>query len=118
MKCCILEVRSAWTPLTEHVPVPQSRTPFFSLQGFSSHFVARESCFLFVPVIYGGAFGEGVTFELSKSGTMTVLHSFNCPSDGCYPIGGVTQDTKGNLYGAAHYGGSSGAYGTVWQLTP
>ena len=81
--------------------------------------VARDKkANLYGTTYYGGAFGEGVTFELSKSGTLTVLHSFNCPSDGCYPIGGVTQDTKGNLYGAAHYGGSSGAYGTVWQLTP
>jgi uncharacterized repeat protein (TIGR03803 family) len=73
---------------------------------------------LYGTTYYGGASGEGVIFELTKSGELNVLHSFTCASDGCYPIGGVTRNKNGNLYGAAHYGGSSGAYGTVWKLTP
>jgi hypothetical protein len=34
-----------------HVPIPQPRNPFFSLQDFSSQLIARESCFLFAPVV-------------------------------------------------------------------
>jgi uncharacterized repeat protein (TIGR03803 family) len=67
---------------------------------------------------YGGSSGEGMVYELSKGGTLIVLHSFTCASDGCYPIGGVVRDKGGNLYGTAYYGGSSGAYGTVWKLVP
>jgi len=73
---------------------------------------------LYGTTYYGGSSGEGIVFELRKGGTLTILHSFTCASDGCYPIGGVVLDKHGNLYGAAHYGGSSGAYGTVWKLTP
>jgi uncharacterized repeat protein (TIGR03803 family) len=73
---------------------------------------------LYGTTYYGGSSGEGIVFELRKGGKLTMLHSFTCASDGCYPIGGVVLDKNGNLYGAAHYGGSSGAYGTVWKLTP
>jgi len=31
------------------------------------------------------------------------------------PLGGLVEDTKGNLYGTAKYGGSGGA-GTVFKL--
>jgi uncharacterized repeat protein (TIGR03803 family) len=67
---------------------------------------------------YGGSSGEGIVFKLSKGGVMTVLHSFSCASDGCYPIGGVIRDAAGNLYGTAYYGGNPGPYGTVWKLVP
>lgn len=61
----------------------------------------------------GGSGGCGVLFEQSAGGTFTVLHSFNCGSDGTFPTGGVLE-YKGNLYGTAFEGGANG-YGTVWQ---
>ncbi len=64
----------------------------------------------------GGASGIGTVFEVSKTGTLTLLHSF-AGSDGEYPFAGVILDAKGNLYGTAVEGGTSG-YGTVWSLTP
>ena len=64
----------------------------------------------------GGASGLGTVFEVSKTGTLTLLHSFS-GSDGEIPIGGVNLDAKGNLYGTAADGGTDG-YGVVWSLTP
>jgi len=63
----------------------------------------------------GGANSTGTVFELSKNGTITLLHSFSYSSDGGYPVGAVIR-VKGTISGTAVDGGSSG-YGTVWQLT-
>ena len=69
----------------------------------------------------GGAFGDGVVFELIKNsdGTWTesVLYSFAGGSDGASPYAGLTFDASGNLYGTTEGGGASSA-GTVFQLVP
>jgi uncharacterized repeat protein (TIGR03803 family) len=66
----------------------------------------------------GGAYGGGVVFKLSTSGTLTILHSFN-PSagDGSYPQAGVVFGPDGNLYGTTYLGGTYGG-GTVYTVTP
>ncbi len=63
----------------------------------------------------GGTSGLGTVYELSKKGTMTLLHSF-VGSDGEFPVGGVTLDAEGNLYGTTYEGGTGNA-GTVWRIT-
>jgi len=71
----------------------------------------------------GGAAGNGTVFELvapkKKNGawTETVLYSFGTGTDGATPVGGVTLDASGNLYGTTSLGGADG-YGTIFQLTP
>ena len=54
----------------------------------------------------GGAYSGGVVFKLSPGGEITVLHSFNpdYPNsyDGFDPIGGVSIDKKGNIYGVTN----------------
>jgi uncharacterized repeat protein (TIGR03803 family) len=65
----------------------------------------------------GGANGCGTVFELSTTGTETVLHSFDCSTDGGYPYAGLIIDAAGNLYGTTTSGGPSGA-GTVFEITP
>ncbi len=69
----------------------------------------------------GGAFGDGVVFELTKNsdGTWTesVLYSFAGGTDGATPQAAVTLDASGNLYGTTQYGGDFSA-GTVFQLAP
>ena len=68
----------------------------------------------------GGTYGYGTVFELthSKSGwTENILYQFQNQSDGGTPYGGLTFDSKGNLYGSATQGGSGGG-GTVFELTP
>jgi uncharacterized repeat protein (TIGR03803 family) len=74
----------------------------------------------------GGAYscnhgGCGTVFELTPSGTETILHSFdNNGTDGYSSWGGVILDNEGNLYGTTLGGGSGGlkADGTVFELTP
>jgi uncharacterized repeat protein (TIGR03803 family) len=71
---------------------------------------------------YGGTFGYGSVFEIDTTGKFTVLHSFNPSPDGSHPLGGLTRDAAGNLYGATSDGGDlscgfSGC-GTVFELTP
>jgi uncharacterized repeat protein (TIGR03803 family) len=48
----------------------------------------------------------GVIFKLSTSGEETVLHSFTGGTDGAAPLGGLTTDAQGNLYGSALQGGN------------
>ena len=66
--------------------------------------------------------GCGAVFEVSPSGTETVLYSF-CSSaaavcaDGQYPRGQLLRDKQGNLYGTTYNGGKDGV-GTVFRLSP
>jgi len=65
----------------------------------------------------GGVSGEGVVYRLSKTGTLTLLHSFSGgASDGCFPLGTPVMDTNGNLFGTTNSCGSSG-HGIVWELS-
>ena len=69
----------------------------------------------------GGTSGNGTVFELAapktKGGTWTesVLYSFGTGTDGANPVGGVSLDSAGNLYGTTSAGGEYG-YGIVFQL--
>lgn len=69
----------------------------------------------------GGAYGQGVIYELSpQSGgtwTQTVLHNFGSGTDGAQPQGGLIFDHAGNLYGMTTYGGANGL-GMVFELSP
>ena len=70
----------------------------------------------------GGAGTVGTVFRLSPNGqgnwTASVLHSFARDGhDGYEPLGGVTFDSSGELYGTTTQGGAQGG-GTVFKLTP
>jgi uncharacterized repeat protein (TIGR03803 family) len=66
----------------------------------------------------GGTYNLGVAYKLSKSGKLTVLHSFAGGStDGCDVFGTPVRDSKGNLYGTANACGSS-EVGIVWKVSP
>ncbi len=65
-----------------------------------------------------GMHGLGNIFKLSPSGggwTYTDLYDFSNGGDGAYPIGDLTIDGSGNIYGTNL--GESGN-GVVWELTP
>ncbi len=70
----------------------------------------------------GGAYNKGTVFELSPSKdgwTETVLYSFTGGTDGSEPVGGLTIDTSGNLYGTTESGGDQLVQcGTVFELAP
>jgi uncharacterized repeat protein (TIGR03803 family) len=71
----------------------------------------------------GGSSGNGTVFKLAiptvagGQWTEQVLYSFGTGSDGATPIGGVTFDPSGKLYGTTSAGGTYG-YGTVFELSP
>ena len=52
-----------------------------------------------VTISGGDSSGDGVLYEVSPSGTQTVLHTFSSATDGSTPIGGVLVGADGNLYG-------------------
>ena len=64
----------------------------------------------------GGANNGGTLYEVAKGGAYSILHSFDFPglgTDGSIPVGGLTEDSSGNLYGTTVAGGDSGC-GTVF----
>jgi uncharacterized repeat protein (TIGR03803 family) len=67
---------------------------------------------------------SGGIFQITPSGTLTVLHSMSASgTDGTWLVGGVVQATDGNFYGAAEQGGDSNCgngagCGTIFQVTP
>ncbi len=72
---------------------------------------------LYGTTLGGGAYGQGTVFELTPTGTETVLHSFaGGTKDGANPWAGLVMDKKGNLYGTA--AGGSHNLGIVYKVTP
>jgi hypothetical protein len=47
-----------------------------------------------------------------------VLWNFGTSGDGEFPYAGLIFDLRGNLYGTTNGGGTSGFYGTVFELSP
>ncbi|MGC1371681.1 MAG: choice-of-anchor tandem repeat GloVer-containing protein [Candidatus Sulfotelmatobacter sp.] len=71
----------------------------------------------------GGAYDDGVAFELSPSvngtWTETVLYNFGShDGDGAGPEGNLIFDGRGNLYGTTRGGGAYDNVGTVFELSP
>ena len=67
---------------------------------------------------YGGTLNQGTVYRLTPSGSewiKTVLTNFE--SGERQPIGGLTFDPSGNLYGTTYLGGTQGG-GTVYKLQP
>ena len=67
--------------------------------------------------LQGGASGLGIVFELTPSGTETILHAFaGGSSDGANPGANLVQGSDGNLYGSTAAGGPGGN-GTFFKVT-
>lgn len=64
----------------------------------------------------GGSEDAGMLYEITASGKEKVLHNFSNSGngDGRFPLGGVTLDGAGNLYGTTSAGGASNL-GTVFR---
>ncbi len=74
---------------------------------------------LYGATVSGGSGNMGIVYELSPVAngfwTQTILHTFQ-RSDGESPVGPLTPDATGNLYGVAN-GGGANMGGTVFELT-
>ncbi|MGC2530665.1 MAG: choice-of-anchor tandem repeat GloVer-containing protein [Candidatus Acidiferrum sp.] len=71
---------------------------------------------LYGTTLLGGSSGFGTVFEISSSGTYSLLHTFAAGSnDGGLPYAGLVMDGAGNLFGTASLGGVSNQ-GTVFEL--
>jgi uncharacterized repeat protein (TIGR03803 family) len=86
---------------------------------------------LYGETAYGGTGpcsigGCGTVFEVTKKGKESILYSFTGGADGSYPLGGLTIDKQGNLYGTTLAGGiqncppnlGQNGCGVVFELTP
>jgi uncharacterized repeat protein (TIGR03803 family) len=70
---------------------------------------------LYGTTLYGGSSNYGVVFEVSSSGTATVLYNFTGSTDGGYPFAPVIRDSQGNLYGTTETGGTASC-GVVFKV--
>jgi len=85
----------------------------YSFTGANDGEAPRDSLVSFNGSLYGtagggGAYGDGVVFQLNPSGnswTESVLHDFEGGSDGARPWAGLAHDGQGNLYGTTPAGG-------------
>ena len=82
---------------------------------------------LYGTTVNGGAYDDGMVFELSPKAdgvwTETVLYTFSGSADGAGPVAGLTFDTAGNLYSTTAYGGNLSCdpdygCGVVFKLMP
>jgi uncharacterized repeat protein (TIGR03803 family) len=71
---------------------------------------------LYGTTYYGGANNVGTVFQITPSGKLTTIYSFD-GTDGANPFAGLVQATNGKLYGTTYYGGANDV-GTVFQITP
>jgi len=65
---------------------------------------------LYGTTVFGGAYGLGTVFSITKSGKETVLHSFGGSGDASYPSARLLE-VNGALYGT-----TSGGIGTVFVV--
>jgi uncharacterized repeat protein (TIGR03803 family) len=64
-----------------------------------------------------GSSNHGTIWKVGKKGKETILHNFAGGTlDGCGPSGGVTWNSKGNLYGITYSCGAHGG-GTLYKLS-
>ncbi len=64
----------------------------------------------------GGDYGLGTVFQMTPTGNVTVLASFN-GTNGANPRGTMVTDTNGNFYGVTYGGGVFNA-GTIFEISP
>lgn len=67
----------------------------------------------------GGAFNQGAVFKLTTGYAQSVVYSFTGGGDGANPVGKLTQDADGNMYGVTYAGGAAASpAGAVFKIDP
>jgi uncharacterized repeat protein (TIGR03803 family) len=72
----------------------------------SSQLVLDNAGNFYGTTLFGGSFNFGTVFKITPQGEESVLHSFAGPPDGATPLGDLSIDTAGNLYGTTESGGT------------
>jgi hypothetical protein len=76
---------------------------------------------LYGATAVGGPHNESRIFELTRSTSskwsLSIVHNFYGPTDGCGPNGGLIFDVAGNMYGTTSGCGTNQG-GTVFEVTP
>lgn len=68
--------------------------------------------------VAGGATGGGAVFRATRTGDLTLLHSFDAAQgEGTHPYGELVLGRDGNFYGTAAADGSR-QFGTVFRVSP
>jgi uncharacterized repeat protein (TIGR03803 family) len=116
---------------TAHLTHAQTETVIAGTQLDYAGMVFDSAGNLYGITYYGGSssncgadIGCGTVFELSPAGgtawTQTTIYNFQNLSDGALPLGGLTFDSAGNLYGT-NFGSSGGGHshpGVAFELSP
>ncbi len=58
-----------------------------------------------IALLFCFTFSLAVLTNIAQAQTLTSLHGFSGQTDGSYPVGGLSQDAAGNLYGVTVGGG-------------
>ncbi len=85
-----------------------------------SNVIFDNSGNLYGSAYYGCQYDAGCVYKLTPSGGTWVhsfAYSFHGNADGRQPIGDLTMDSAGNIYGVTRWSGTTGN-GTVFQLVP
>jgi uncharacterized repeat protein (TIGR03803 family) len=77
--------------------------------------VQATNGYLYGTTEAGGPNGDGTVFQITTSGTLNTLHSFD-GTDGSELYAGLVQDTNGEFYGTTSTGGTDNL-GTVFSLS-
>jgi len=80
------------------------------IEGYDGNFYGTTSL--------GGSAGQGTLFSITRTGSLTILHSFGdgtVTSDGAYPTS-ICQALDGNFYGTTQVGGFGNGFGTVFAI--
>jgi uncharacterized repeat protein (TIGR03803 family) len=106
------------TELYAFMPTPDKGAP-----GPIGALFRDASGVLFGATVSGGRFSRGSVYKVSPTRVEKTLYNFDPTTGGGYsPQGGVTVDSKGNLYGTTFYGGGTGCdgqgCGIIYKLTP
>jgi uncharacterized repeat protein (TIGR03803 family) len=72
--------------------------------------------YLYATATLGGASECGALFKLTTTGILLSHYSFHCGTMGLSPIGTLTQDADGNLYGATVSGGTHANAGIIFKI--
>ena len=87
--------------------------------GASAGRLLRYKGSLYGVTTTGGANGQGVVFQLTRSAGIwqfKTLYAFQGQPDAGFPYGGLAVDSNGNLYGTTYYDGANNL-GSVYELT-